>query len=618
MKNIFDLFNKKNKNNSPILSSISMDENKTRDTVLSKQFKNGIKIENNPFRLSGLFHELTNKVATLIEDNRHILYYDVENNVGRYIVGDNDYLEQVLCLLMEDALLLNKDSEVILKVSNSKNKFLVFEIINENGIINKEDYRQYLDVCEIIESQSENLNNFVKVKIIVDAMGGSIELKSKKSVGTHYIFKIPYYEDENDKSHQKELKDFLIGKQALFIGRDKYDTKRTQYIFKTYGIDIHNMQLNDFENKKPNLSKYDMAIIRSADLSYKHISFFKNIFKDHKSDFKIIIVHELFEDEEKIKLAKPIGNAELYCPTVIGDVEEVLYQIFILNSKSVKGINNIDNFNRESFIIRADIDVELNNLEHYAGARIAIVEDSKVDEKILQNILMHEEITLFCMHDGSEMLDLLEREEIDIIFTDINMSIMDGILMTKKIRTMNKYNKIPIISISSMAFLHELRQMELAGINAAITKPIEAKDIYLALNRFLIMTEEMRMRKKNTNQINFLFNKEVLDVSKGIEKSKSDLEYVEKLLQTIEYLRDSRESFENMIHEEEFMALGKYTRTALSMYEDICAPDMVKMFKDLTYFISQRQRKYLVDYISLYQHNWDALDTEVEKYTSGM
>ena len=621
MKSFFNVFHGNNSKNISSTSTDDSNEQEITDINKIKQYKDEIKeikIENQPFRLSGLLHILTNKVAHLIKDNEHKIYYDVQNEVGRYIVGDNDYIEQVLERLMSDALLLNKASEVILKISKYKNKFLVFDVINEKGLINKNLFRHYTDVKKILSSQSNNVNTFAKTKAIAEAMNGTITLKNSRISGTHYIFKIPYYEDKNDKNHQRELRKILAGKKALFIGRDKYDTQRTQYIFETYGIHIENMKLNDFESKKPNLRQYDMAIIRSTDLSYKHISFFKTIYQDEKSKFKIIIVHELFEDEEKIKLSKSIAHAELYNPTVIGDVEEILHQIFILKSKAVKGINNIEIFNSKAFTIKGNNQFEDDYLDRYRGTHIAIAEDSKVDEKIFQNILMKDGITLFCMRNGSELIDLLEDEEIDIIFTDINMPIMDGIVMTKKIRSMKKWKNIPIISISSMAFPHELKKMEQAGMNAAITKPIEVRDVYMALENFLIMTDKIRMRKNNKNRINFSFNKDVLDVAKGIRKAKGDLAYLGNLLKTMESLRGTRDAFENMIYDQEFIALGEYARTTLTLYEDIYAPTMISMFKDLNYFISQKQRTYLVDYVSIYKKNFEALEEEVEKYINNV
>lgn len=573
-----------------------------------------IKIENQPFRLSGMLHILTNKVSDLLQNNRHVIYYDVENEVGRYIVGDNDYLEQALEILVKDLLALNTDFEVVVKISKLKNKFLVFDVMNEKGVMSKELCKAYNESERLLTTLSENTNAYIKAKKIVEAMQGSIELKSAKRGGTHYTIQIPYYEDRDNRSNQEELKAHLKGKKALFIGRDKHDTKRTQYIFETYGIHIENMKLEEFEKKRPDLKKYNMAIIRSADLTYKHVSFFKNIYQDTKSNFKIIIVHELFEDEDKMALSKNIAHAELYNPSVIGDVEEILYQMFILKSKAVKGISNMEMFDHDSFTIKGKPKSKDEGVDWYKGAHIAVVEDSKVDQRVIRNILKFDGVTLFCMNNGAEMLELLEKEEIDIIFSDINMPVMDGLIMTKNIRSNKKWEKIPIISISSMAFPHEVEEMKVAGMNAAITKPIQAEDVYMALDKYLIMTAQMRNRDVNTHKVKFLFNKEIIDIEKGLAKAKSDEEYQEHLLETMEMVRGTREAFEKMIYDQQVTSLAKYARSTLLLYESIYATEMIKMFKELLQFTSQKQRVYLIDYIYLYQKNWKKLEKEVEKY----
>lgn len=615
MKRFFNFF-KKNKEKNLDPSTVDNTKDMTSIEVIEKykaEMKN-IKIENQPFRLSGLLHILTNRVSKLLQDNRHTIYYDVENEVGRYIIGDNDYIEQVLEILVKDALSLNSDFEVMLKISKYKNKFLVFEVINEKGFIKKALYHKYVNAERIMTSQSKNLNSFIKAKKIVEAMRGTTELKSGRMSGTHYTFKIPYFEDKDNRSNQEELKKFLAGKKALFIGKDKYNTKRAQYIFKTYGINIENMKLDDFEKKRPKLHDYDMVILRSSDLTYKHASAFKNINQDKNSNFKIIIVHELFENEEKMALSKSIAHAELYNPTVIGDVEEILHQIFILKSKAVKGISNMETFNVNAFTIKGGNPSGKGDLEQYKGAHIAIVEDSKVDEKIIRNILTIGGVTIFCMHNGAEMLDLLEEKEIDIIFTDVNMPVMDGLLMTKKIRAVKKWKNIPIISISSMAFPHEIKEMQVAGMNAAIPKPIQAKEVYAALGKFLIMTDKIRNRKVNENKTHFSFNKEVLDIDRGLKEAKSDLLYRENLLDTMEMLRSTKDPFEKMIYNQESHALTKYAQETLRLYEKIHAPEMIKMFNDLIDFLSQNKKTYLIDYVYMYQKNCKKLEKEVAQY----
>ncbi len=376
-------------------------------------------------------------------------------------------------------------------------------------------------------------------------------------------------------------------------------------------------KLSDFENKKPDIQKYDMAILRSSDITYAHVSFFKNIYHDKQSNFKIIIVHELFESEEKIALSKSIAHAELYNPTIIGDVEEILYQMFILQSHAVKGINNMEIFDPTTFALKAYArkDTEEENFEaKYKGAHIAIVEDSKVDQRIMRNILKMDGVTLFCMSNGAEMIELLEKEEIDLIFSDINMPVMDGLTMTKKIREVEKWEEIPIISISSMAFVHEIKEMQTAGMNASISKPIIAEEVYQALKRFLVMTPEIYERRIKSHQKNFNYNKKVLDIEKGLKEAESELQYQEILIETMEILEDTIDPFAKMIYNEEYRALGEFSKSALALYENIHAPEMIKMFQELIDFVSKKQRMYLIEYIFVYQKNWKRLQIEIERY----
>jgi len=52
--------------------------------------------------------------------------------------------------------------------------------------------------------------------------------------------------------------------------------------------------------------------------------------------------------------------------------------------------------------------------------------------------------------DGLKALSLLLKENVDYMITDINMPRMDGKTMIKKIRSNEKYKKLPIVIISSM------------------------------------------------------------------------------------------------------------------------------------------------------------------------
>jgi CheY-like chemotaxis protein len=588
------------------------------ETVPSKtpeaDIEEKITIENQPFRLSGMLHILTNKISTPLKEHGHRLYYDIEKDVSRYIIGDNYYLEEVLEILFRHVIVLSTDSEVILHISKHKNEKLVFKVLNEKGHMPKSSYDAYKHATS--SSPEEHLKAFAKAKKIVGAMHGTISVKSSKLFGTEYRVEIPFYPDRESRSNQQKLKQYLEGKQALFIAKTKEEMKRIQYIFETYGVRIVHMSSEEFEKKKPDLQKYDMAILRSSNLAPKQISYFKQVYQNNKTDLKIIIMHDMFESKEKIEMCKPIAHAELYNPTIIGDVEEILYQMFILESRAVRGISNMEVFDPRTFKIKGDRKVKQDDFSRYHGAHIAIAEDSKVDLRVLQNILKIDGVKLFCMENGKELLELLEKEVIDLVFTDINMPVMDGLTMTKKIRENKKWDKLPIISISSMAFEHEVKAMQLAGMNAAISKPIISEDVYQALDRFLFVNPKPKLRSKLLQKSQgYGYNPEVLDIESILQTTDPEKDFEEILLETLNIFKGSTESFAKMVYEGQHQSLKMFALSMIPLCKHIQAKELKKMFEELIDYLDQNNNKqYLMEYVILYQKNIQKLEDEIERY----
>ena len=453
-----------------------------------------IKIENHPFRLSGLLHIITNRISEPLKEHKHTLHYDVDKGVGRYIVGDNDHIDQILEPLLKQLIFLNEGAEIILHISKQETAYIVFDLCNTKGALPKTLLKAY-ENSTIKEPYAHILGSLFKAKRIAEAMGGSLTLENTKESGAHFIFKLPYIKDKQRRTHQNRLKQFLAGKKVLFVGNTRYDTKRMQYIFGIFGLKIDYMDLTSFTNKKPDLSHYFMIVLRSEDLTQQHIKYLKLLHKNRQNNFKLIMIHELFEAESKIEATKAIADAELYTPAIIGDVEEILYQMFILKSKAVKGISNVGTLSDPSaFLIKGEKEYTRYDMERFRGARIAVAEDSKIDQRIIRHMLNIEGIELFMVNNGSDLLDLLETEEIDFVFVDINMPVMDGLTAAEIIRRKEKWKNIPIISISSMSFIHELKKMQTVGMNGAITKPFYTRDIYRALELFLKVTPEMKVR----------------------------------------------------------------------------------------------------------------------------
>ena len=107
-----------------------------------------------------------------------------------------------------------------------------------------------------------------------------------------------------------------------------------------------------------------------------------------------------------------------------------------------------------------------------------VVEDSPPMRKMIVFALSRiRELTVVEADDGVDALRRIAGTKFDIIITDINMPILDGLKLVKRLRADDAYREVPIIIITTEG-AEEDRQRALAlGANAYITKPIQAPQV---------------------------------------------------------------------------------------------------------------------------------------------
>ena len=87
--------------------------------------------------------------------------------------------------------------------------------------------------------------------------------------------------------------------------------------------------------------------------------------------------------------------------------------------------------------------------------------------------------------DGVEALRKIAQQSFDIIITDINMPILDGLKLVKRLRADDNYRDVTIVIITTEG-AEEDRQRALAlGANAYITKPIQAPQVLRLVREIL-------------------------------------------------------------------------------------------------------------------------------------
>lgn len=121
--------------------------------------------------------------------------------------------------------------------------------------------------------------------------------------------------------------------------------------------------------------------------------------------------------------------------------------------------------------------------------KVLIVEDSPTMRQLIVFALKRiRGLQISEANDGVDGLKKLSAERFDLIFTDINMPIMDGLKLVSLVRNDPGYKDVPIVIITTEG-ANEDRERALAlGANEYITKPIQTTKIMDAAKRLLPLT----------------------------------------------------------------------------------------------------------------------------------
>src|SRR5215468_2875425 len=107
-----------------------------------------------------------------------------------------------------------------------------------------------------------------------------------------------------------------------------------------------------------------------------------------------------------------------------------------------------------------------------------IVEDSPMMRQLLVFALARvKKLRVTEADDGVDGLRKLAAAKFDIILTDINMPIMDGLKLVKRVRTDPSHRDTPIIIITTEGSAEDRQRAMQLGANAFITKPIKAPQV---------------------------------------------------------------------------------------------------------------------------------------------
>jgi ligand-binding sensor domain-containing protein/signal transduction histidine kinase/AraC-like DNA-binding protein len=175
---------------------------------------------------------------------------------------------------------------------------------------------------------------------------------------------------------------------------------------------------------------------------------------------------------------------------------------------------------KEKNYILNDVDEVTNEQEIADNAKpfILLVEDNKEILAFIQKEL-RTDYNILKAYNGQEALEILLKENVQLVISDIMMPVMDGIEFCRKIKTDLQYSHIPIILLTAKNTLNSKIEGLEVGADAYIEKPFAFEHLQAQISNLLT----------NRNKLKEYFAHSPLTHIKGIACTKADSNFLEEL-----------------------------------------------------------------------------------------
>ena len=131
-------------------------------------------------------------------------------------------------------------------------------------------------------------------------------------------------------------------------------------------------------------------------------------------------------------------------------------------------------------------------------ARILVVDDEQEVLDTVGLVLRHEKHTVLTALDGATAIDIITREEVDVVMVDIRMSPMHGLEVIARTRELNP--RIEVIVISAYKDDDVIRKAMQMGCAKFVEKPLTLKKILGPIRAILARRDKAEARREASGE----------------------------------------------------------------------------------------------------------------------
>lgn len=432
------------------------------------------------------FSEILDQINSMIQgqcQEKGLTYsYQIGKNVADYYIGDDMKLKQVLINILGNAVKYTPaPGQISFDVDQTAeydgNAVLRF-IIKDTGVGMDKEFipKVFSAFTQENEGQATTYGStglgMAISKSIVEMMNGRISVESEKGAGSTFTVTVTLKTtDRIDDGSPEGVRPQDL--RVLVIDDDELSCFQVQGVLDEVGI----------FSDSCHSSRQAQEI-----LTLTHA---------RQEAFDLILVDRHMSGQDGLSVARMIReqydkDAAIFLLTYYdwSDIEAAAAEAGIdgFLSKPLSVAEVLDKFKK---VIRdRKMGQKVHKKADLTGRHILLAEDMEINAEIMKQLLDMHEMEVDLAENGQVCVDMFKEKEpgtYDAILMDIRMPVLDGLGAAEAIRALDRPDakKIPIIAMTANAFDKDVQLSLQAGMDAHLTKPVDANHLIETLETLI-------------------------------------------------------------------------------------------------------------------------------------
>jgi len=474
-----------------------------------------MKLSKKVFNIVDEFEKLVNVYAFDAIEKEIDFYVWIDPELNSLLLkSDIEKIKQIVMNLISNAIKFTDKGgsvELLVQKVNISDKSVDIEfIIKDNGIgIDEEHKKMVFKLFNQADSSNTRAYKGIGLGLtiansLVKLLEGNLSLESEENRGSTFSFTLNLQQEKSSKGINE-----IASSLAVYAPEHMQENKAYNHLI-SYLSSYKNSRVTCFktfvECKDATLDSFDTLYIYYDEIDVEEL---KRIVALYRLEKNIVLLTKI-SNREKILDISPIFTQVLYEPITFPKIE------LSLSHKKILTPIAEDDF----------------------GLHVLIVEDNIINQKVIKHTLKGMGITSDVADNGEIGVEMFKKNQYDMVFMDIQMPVMNGVVATKHILEYEKrysQDHTPIVAVTTNALKGDRELYLKSGMDEYISKPI-------SVDKFISVIKQFYAPKKELNKKEASESKDIL----LYKKTPTEAKVLTSLLMGLDYAVDlakSREEF---------------------------------------------------------------------------